>query len=565
MRTSFKTALAALVLCAATAPAFAQGKIIVVNGNLPDVGFNDTTPAAPIGGNTGTTRGQQRMNVFLHAADLWTAVLNPKVDIYVWARFVPLGTNVLGSAGPITVENEFPNAEYPALWYHQALANHLKGVDNEPHDPTFLPNAGDTANPTDEISARFATGFNFYFGLDNNEESVPGTVDLLAVVLHEMGHGLGFSNQVNEGSGALLAGTGDVFSQYTIDDSTNKIWNNMTDAERAASALNIRKVSWTGINVKKDTPNVLEPGEPALLGNSPGFSGAFLFGEASFGAPLNATGVTGDVVQGLDGVTGLPADQTLTNACTPLVNAVAGKIVLVDRGDCAFTIKVKNAQDAGAIAVIAADNLPGSPPQGLGGADPTITISSGRITLADGNALKAALAGGTVNVTMKVDNSILAGTDRINKLALLATFDPVALGSSISHYDGVASPNQLMEPAINSDLTSSVTAPEDLTTALFTDIGWYSDGDGVPDGKDSCIGSDLRRTVFFGRCNTRAGNDLMASGCTLSDSYSECDGRRPVAYAACIAKKTAEFRKAKLIKPIEEIGILLCALDQILH
>jgi hypothetical protein len=36
-------------------------------------------------------------------------------------------------------------------------------------------------------------------------------------------------------------------------------------------------------------------------------------------------------------------------------------------------------------------------------------------------------------------------------------------------------------------------------------------------------------------------------------------------YAACIAKKTAAFRKAKLIKPIEEIGILLCALDNILH
>jgi hypothetical protein len=560
MRTSFKTILAALLLGAAAPSAFAQGKIIVVNGNLPGVGFNDTTPAAPIGGNTGTTLGEQRMNVFLHAADLWTAVLNPKVDIYVWARFVPLGANVLGSAGPITVESGFPGAEYPDLWYHQALANHLKGVDNEPHDPTYAPNAQDTANPTDEISARFATGFNFYFGLDNNEESVPGTVDLLAVVLHEMGHGLGFSNQVNEASGQLLAGVGDVFSQYTLDDSTGKIWNTMTDAERAASALNIRKVSWTGVNVKKDTPEVLEPGEPALLGNSAGFSGAFLFGMAGFGPPLDATGVTGDVVLVNDGV------GATTDACEPIpAGSLTGMIALLDRGTCTFVIKVKNAQDAGAIAVIVADNAAGSPPQGLGGADPAITIPSGRITLADGNALKAALGGGTVNVTMKVDTSILAGTDRINHLALLATFDPVALGSSISHYDGVAFPNQLMEPAINSDLTSSVTAPEDLTTALFTDIGWYSDGDGVPDGKDSCIGSDLRRTVFFGRCNTRAGNDLMTDGCSLADRYNECDGLRAGAYLSCIARKTNDFRKAKLIKPIEEIGILLCAIDNILH
>jgi hypothetical protein len=562
MRTSFKTALAAaaLALGVMASPAFSQGKIIVVNGNLPGVGFNDTTPAAPIGGNTGVTLGEQRMNVFLHAADIWTAVLNPRVDIYVWARFVPLGTNVLGSAGPISVEGGFDGAEYPDLWYHEALANHLQGFDSAPHDPTFLPNAQDQANPTDEISARFATGFNFYFGLDNNEESVPGTVDLLAVVLHEMGHGLGFSNLVNELDGSKLLDIGDVYSQYTIDDSTQKIWNSMTNAERAASALNIRKVSWTGLHVKQDTPNVLLPGEPALLGNSGGFSGAYLFGPAGFGPVLDATGVTGDVVLANDGV-GVGSD-----ACEALpAGSLTGKIGLVDRGVCAFTIKVKNAQNAGAIAVIVADNAAGSPPPGLGGADATITIPSGRITLADGNALKAALGGGTVNVTMKVDTSILAGTDRINKLALLATFDPVAPGSSISHFDGIAFPNQLMEPAINSDLTSSVTPPEDLTTSLFTDIGWYADFDGVPDGKDSCIGSDLRRTVYFGRCNSRAGNDLMADGCSLADRYSECDGQRPVAYAACIAKKTNDFRKAKLIKPIEEVGIILCALDNILH
>jgi hypothetical protein len=396
--------------------------------------------------------------------------------------------------------------------------------------------------------------------LDNNEESVPGTVDLLAVVLHEMGHGLGFSNLVDETDGTQLLDIGDVYSQYTIDDSSQKIWNSMTDAERAASALNIRKVSWNGLHVKQDTPNVLQPGEPALLGNSPGFSGAFLFGPAGFGPVLTTSGVTGDVVLVNDGV------GATSDACEPLpAGALAGKIALLDRGTCTFTIKVKNAQDAGAIAVIAADNVAGSPPPGLGGADPTITIPSGRITLADGNALKSALSGGVVNVTMKVDNSILAGTDRINKLALLATFDPVAPGSSISHFDGIAFPNQLMEPAINSDLTSSVTPPEDLTTSLFTDIGWYADFDGVPDGKDACIGSDLRRTVFFGRCNTRVGNDLMTDGCSLADRYSECDGLRPGLYAACIAKKTAAFRKAKLIKPIEEIGILLCALDNILH
>ncbi|HEU4590706.1 MAG TPA: PA domain-containing protein [Steroidobacteraceae bacterium] len=560
MRTSFKAALAvaALTLCAA-APGFAQGKIIVVNGNLPGAGFNDPTPVEPIGGNPGVTKGEQRWNVFQYAADQWTAVLNPRVDIYVWARFVPLGTNVLGSAGPISAESDFDGAEYPGVWYHQALANHLKGRDDEPHDPTFLPNAGDAANPTDEISARFATGFNFYFGLDHNEESVPGTQDLLAVVLHEMGHGLGFSNLVDETTGAQILGAGDLFSQYTIDDTTNKIWNDMTDAERAASALKLRKVSWNGLHVKNDTPSVLQPGEPALVGHSPGFDDAYMFGTAQFGPPVSSPGITADVVLTDDGA------APNTDGCTAPINAVAGKIVAIDRGTCAFTIKTKLAQDAGALAVLVMNNAPGSPPPGMAGVDPTITIPAVMISQADGVRLKSALANGPVSVSLLRDNSVLAGTDRINHLALLATFDPVAPGSSISHFDQVAFPNQLMEPAINSDLTGSVTPPEDLTTSLFTDIGWFSDADGVPDGKDSCIGSDLRRKVFLGRCNTGAINDTQANGCTLNDAYAECSGLRTGPYVACIAKKTADFRKAKLIKPLEELGIVLCTLSNVLH
>jgi len=43
---------------------------------------------------------------------------------------------------------------------------------------------------------------------------------------------------------------------------------------------------------------------------------------------------------------------------------------------CTFVVKVKNAHNAGAIAVLIADNTAANPQAGLGGADPTITISS---------------------------------------------------------------------------------------------------------------------------------------------------------------------------------------------
>ena len=71
-----------------------------------------------------------------------------------------------------------------------------------------------------------------------------------------------------------------------------------------------------------------------------------------------------------------------------------GKIALIDRGLCGFTVKVKNAQDAGAIGVLVADNVGGAG-RPLGGVDPTITIPSVRIPLGIGNTIKGQLGTGS--------------------------------------------------------------------------------------------------------------------------------------------------------------------------
>ena len=49
--------------------------ITIVNQDGLNEGFNDPTPAAPVGGNNGATIGQQRLNVFQEAADIWGALL----------------------------------------------------------------------------------------------------------------------------------------------------------------------------------------------------------------------------------------------------------------------------------------------------------------------------------------------------------------------------------------------------------------------------------------------------------------------------------------------------------
>ncbi len=126
-----------------------------------------------------------------------------------------------------------------------------------------------------------------------------------------------------------------------------------------------------------------------------GAAGDYEASGAVFGPPLTSTGpVSGDVVLVDDGVVGVPVPPsttpgTLNDGCEPFVG-VTGKIALVERGFCAFVIKVKNAQNAGAIAVIVANNVAGNPVT-MGGADATITIPSVMVSLDTGDLLRGDL------------------------------------------------------------------------------------------------------------------------------------------------------------------------------
>ncbi len=95
-----------------------------------------------------------------------------------------------------------------------------------------------------------------------------------------------------------------------------------------------------------------------------------------------------------------PASTNL--GCTaPLPNAanIAGKIVLIDRGTCAFSVKYNNAVLAGAIGVIIGNSTAAA--GGMSGTVTTASIPAVMISLADKNAIKAQInLPATVNVTL---------------------------------------------------------------------------------------------------------------------------------------------------------------------
>jgi len=101
---------------------------------------------------------------------------------------------------------------------------------------------------------------------------------------------------------------------------------------------------------------------------------------AAFGPQLDTTGITGDVV------VAEPA-----NGCTPITSSVSGGIALIDRGACDFSLKVFNAQRAGAIAVIVANNQGGTATvtMGAGAKAQQVRIPAVMISQNNGADLKA--------------------------------------------------------------------------------------------------------------------------------------------------------------------------------
>jgi uncharacterized protein (TIGR03382 family) len=155
----------------------------------------------------------------------------------------------------------------------------------------------------------------------------------------------------------------------------------------------------------------------AISGRNPGVNQA-AFGPTTFDA-------TAAVVLADDGA------APSSDACTPLVAPVTGKIVLVDRGSCTFKSKVLQAQNAGAVGVILANNIQAVAAPALGD-DPATTaaIAIGvlAVTLDEGNRIKADLAAaGTTPVTATLHRGA-GGPD------LDGSLDATVIAHEFAHY-----------------------------------------------------------------------------------------------------------------------------------
>jgi minor extracellular serine protease Vpr len=103
--------------------------------------------------------------------------------------------------------------------------------------------------------------------------------------------------------------------------------------------------------------------------------------------------------------------------CDPFVpGSLAGKVVLVDRGACNFTLKIKHIGDAGGLLGIIAQNAPGDAFEGGDGGDRPIDIPGYMVTQAIGNRLKSGLPATVVRfdpaVGIPLEGTIVGSSSR---------------------------------------------------------------------------------------------------------------------------------------------------------
>jgi MYXO-CTERM domain-containing protein len=492
----------ALATSLGSASAWAGAKFTIKVVDAAGVGFNDKTAATPVAGNTGTTVGQQRLNAFQAAGDAWGRILESSVPIVVEASFPVLecmnGMAVLGQASAYSVANV---AGLPTKGsYPKALANKIVGKETSPGQADIVSEFNSGLND--------CLGIDWYYGLDGN--ATADQANLLTTVIHELAHGLGFSDDTDPSTGAF-ASSAVPFATFMLDNKTGKHFSDMTNAERKAALTDVRGLAWDGKRTDAVGARFLAKGNPSVQ-ISPSASGYTGFiGEANFG-PLAADGAT---------ITGEVAAGTLASSCTSVSGSFSGKIALVTSPTtCASLNATMLVEKAGGLGLLFAYNQTGSPPpvalefRKSDVAKYPTKIPTLAVTLSDANAIKSA-SGATVSIS--ADQSKSVGADGAGH-ALLFASNPIQSGSTGSHWDPLVRPSLIMEPV---DLPNPILYL-DMERAVLWDIGWTgSCGNGTMDAQEECDDGANNSDYFADSCRLNCTKARCGDG--IVDTDEQCD------------------------------------------
>jgi hypothetical protein len=323
---------------------------------------------------------------------------------------------------------------------------------------------------------------------------------------------------------------------HMLDASARKHWSAMTDAQRVASARNVRNVVWDGSALAAAAAVFLTKGTPSLTVSPaiPGFGGAV--SEGNFGFLSTKTPVNGLLAVGI----GSPQ-------CDDVPGSFAGSVALVTGGGACNPLDFAQLlARAGAVGLLlpttGASNPPGSltvPNEDLTGINVRLPVLG--ISASDASLLEASSG---VSLTLTSDGTRLDGADGSGHVYLYAS-DPIEGGSTGSHWDPLVRPDLLMEPVASPNPIHDVT----VELALFRDIGWapYC-GNGRLDPKEECDQGSSNSDTTPGAC--RADCTKPKCGDAIVDPGEECDD------GVANSDKTANACRKNCLNPVCGDGVL---------
>ncbi len=227
----------------------------------------------------------------------------------------------------------------------------------------------------------------------------------------------------------------DIWYRYGFDEiSGNFQENNYGNGGQGSDSVNADGQDGSGFNNASfgTPPDGQNPQMTMFLWNGPAgdaltvlngsLAGSYTGQPAAFGDPLPTdNALTGELSLLYDQPDFTEPEPDLHDACQTITNPseLVGKIVVIRRGTCEFGSKILAAENAGALAVIMVNNVPGGPiSMGAGADGDSVTIPSIMIGQTDGEALIAELqANQAINVSLinatnytdsNLDNEIIA-------------------------------------------------------------------------------------------------------------------------------------------------------------
>ncbi len=189
-----------------------------------------------------------------------------------------------------------------------------------------------------------------------------------------------------------------------------------------------------------------------LTVNNGPLAGQYYAMDSNFAPSLTTTPITADLVVVEDDNSGTSTDTY--DGCDNITNgaSISGKIAVIRRGLCNFTVKVLNAQNEGAVAVIIVNDSP-IDPIAMTGNGAQITIPAVMIYQADGEDLISSLLNGdTINATLVDDGSSVDNFQRDGDL------DNVIIAHEYGH--GIS--NRLTGGPAQANCLNTNTTPEQM-------------------------------------------------------------------------------------------------------